>query len=294
MKEAKLKKLLGELGLSSIETEAYLVLVQQPGLTGYKIAGLISKPVANTYTALNHLESKGLVVYSEAGGTKAYTAIDFHEYTDRLESELKEKKEAIIEELKSLRVIQKDFGSYNLSDRNQVYERGRSLIKSAEDVLLIDIFPLPFRELKETIEKKALDEKIEMKVKLYEDEALECPNKIVAYNGKKIVDSWIGNWLIICKDTTEVLIASFSKESDKLLHAIWSTDPFICFIVYNGLANEFELIEILNHQHRHKNIDSDIIERISNCYQTVYNYEMVAGNRIMRDVFGEKHNEEKE
>ncbi len=294
MQDDILKKLLTESGLSGIETDIYITLFQQPGLTGYKIAGQISKPVANTYKALNHLEAKGLVVYSEASGTKEYSAIDFSEYSDRLENEFTRKKELIIKRLKNLRVEQKNFGSYNLTGKNQVYEKARALISSARDVLLVDIFPIPCEELKDSLKEKGKDKALDFRVKFYEEETLEGPRTTAAFNGAEIIEGWIGNWLIICKDSEEVLIACFSRESDQLLHAVWTTDPFLCFTIYNGMVNEFMLIDILNQQHHNKRIDSETIGRIHKHYKSVFDFETEVGNRIMKNVFGHKSEPEEE
>ena len=291
MKDHNLKQILIELGLSSIESDIYIVLFQQSGLTGYKIASLISKPVANTYKALNHLVTKGLVVFSEADGSKAYSAIDFNEYTDRLENEFQHKKNTAMKRLRGLKVVSKNFGSFNLSEKAQVYEKAKSLIKSAAEILLIDIFPIPLKELKQVLEEKDKDDRVDCRIKIYSDEDLECRNKTVSYNGEEIVRDWIGNWLIICKDSQEVLIASFSKDSDELMHAIWSTDPFICFTIYNGMANEFMLIDILSHQHKYNSIDSKTIGQIGNRYENIFSFEVDTGNKIMKNVF---HKEEGE
>lgn len=286
MADEALKKMLADIGLSGIETDIYIILFQHPGLTGYRIAAHISKPVANTYKALNHLENKGLVVCSESTGTKEYSAIDFSEYMDRLESEMRQKREKILSRLKEMKVVQKNFGSFNLTDKTQVYERAKTMINTAKDVLLADIFPIPFAELKPALEAKEKDKSVDMRIKLYQEEDLECRNLTIAFNGDVIIDGWIGNWLIICKDSEEILIVSFSKDSDQLMHAVWSTDPFLCFAVYNGMVNEFMLIDLLNYHHRNKVFDSDTINKIWKNYHSVFDYETEVGNRIMKTVFG--------
>lgn len=280
--------MLNELGLNNSEAEIYLTLLLKPNLTGYKIAREISKPVANTYKGLNQLANKGLVVFSESDGVRLYSVLDINEYMDRMENELKQKRDKVVSALKKVEVKNKEFGNYNLSDDNQVYEKAKTLIVKSTDVLLIDCFPIPFEHLKETIEKKQTESNLNIRLKLYTDSHSPCKKTTVAYNGNQIIEEWIGHWLIICKDSEETLIASFSKQEGKLMHAVWSTDPFICFIIYNGLVNEFMLIDILNIVHRNKEIHTKELNDIHRQYKSLYDYEVNAGNKIMQTVFQKK------
>lgn len=44
-----------------------------------------------------------------------------------------------------------NYGIYQLNDINQVYEKAKSLIESAEEYVLIDAFPEPLKQINSTI-----------------------------------------------------------------------------------------------------------------------------------------------
>jgi HTH-type transcriptional regulator, sugar sensing transcriptional regulator len=45
---------------SRLEASAYVALLQEPGITGYRLSHILNKPIANIYKALKSLEHKGL------------------------------------------------------------------------------------------------------------------------------------------------------------------------------------------------------------------------------------------
>jgi sugar-specific transcriptional regulator TrmB len=284
MEHTLLIKMLNDLGINDLEAQIFITLLQIPDSTGYKIAGAISKPTANTYKALTQLENKGLIICDESSGSKTYSAIDINEYFNRLTSELNQKRKKIISTIKSLEKGKKKFGNFILSDINQVYEKAKSLIDQSKDILLIDSFPQPYELLKNNIIFKEKNSDTQVFVKLYKDAELQCLNTINSYNGQLAIDIWLGEWLIICKDSEEVLIACFDKQTNSTHHAIWTTDPFICFTIYNGMVNEFMLIDILNKVYQNNDINTKIIKEIHNKYKPAFNYELNAGNKIL-DIF---------
>ncbi|MDD3050558.1 MAG: helix-turn-helix domain-containing protein [Candidatus Cloacimonetes bacterium] len=283
------RDLLRSFGLNNLEVDVYLTLVKHPGTTGYRIGSYISRPVANIYKALAQLEGKGLVVFSEASGSRVYLPVEFGEYVDKIESELRDKRDKIVSQLSNLSSPQKNFGSYNLTDQFQVYEKAKHLISTAKDMLLIDIFPNPYETLKSFIIDKESKGDADIRLKIYHEDEPICKNTISAYNGSFIVDNWIGHWLIVSKDMDECLIASFSKDSESILHAVWSTDPFICFNLFNGMANEFMLIDILNRVYLKKDIDAKKIMEINDQYNPLFQYEQAGGEMIMRKLFNNEN-----
>ena len=61
----KYHQLLSSFGFSDLEANAYINLLQEPGITGYRVAKNLGKPVANTYKALDSLIKKGLIIAEE-------------------------------------------------------------------------------------------------------------------------------------------------------------------------------------------------------------------------------------
>jgi len=290
--EEILNELLKEVGMNNLEAEIYLTLLQKPGLTGYKIAGEISKATANTYKALNQLESKGLVVYSEKDNNKVYSVIDINEYMDKIANGFQIKRKMINEQIKHLKTPQRNFGNFNLTDKAQVIEKAKNLILSADKVLTVDAFPIPYELLKESIQIKESEENVKIYLKLYHKTEHICKHTIDSYRGDDHIDSWTGQWLIICKDGVESLLACFKRETEELIHAVWSTDPFISFCIFNGMANEFMLIDILNSAYVDQKMDMDIINFHHSRYRYLFNFESEAGNSILDQLY-EKNDKDK-
>ena len=89
MKGNDLLKLLRELGLSELEANIYIWLLENKRSTGYKISGQIGKPVANTYKALKSLQNKGAVISDDSKGTTYFDTIPIEEFLNKLENEFK-------------------------------------------------------------------------------------------------------------------------------------------------------------------------------------------------------------
>lgn len=92
MAKEVLLQMLREIGFSELEANIYIWLLENKRSTGYKIAGQIGKPVANTYKALKSLQKKGAVISDETTGTTYFDTIPAEEFLNKLENEFTRKK----------------------------------------------------------------------------------------------------------------------------------------------------------------------------------------------------------
>ena len=53
-------------GFTALESEIYVFLLSHSPATGYRVAQGINKPAANTYKALQTLQSKGAILVEES------------------------------------------------------------------------------------------------------------------------------------------------------------------------------------------------------------------------------------
>ena len=72
------------LGFTALEAEVYIYLLGASPATGYRVAQAIGKPIANTYKAIEALESKGAVIV-EHSANKLCRAIPAEELLGQLE-----------------------------------------------------------------------------------------------------------------------------------------------------------------------------------------------------------------
>lgn len=261
-------KMLNGIGLNDLESTIYTWLLQNKKSTGYKIAKSINKPVANTYKALDSLAQKGAVICDQSANKKNYESVDIKQFLDKIESEFKHKRQQLETEIGKLEQKEISGGIYKIKSKAMVYQKAIEMINSTEDILLIDIFPRPLEVLKPHLTKKA--DKQAIYLKNYLNETIPETYQIKSINGKKVIESLDGQWVIMVKDTKESLIAYFDKTGEELINSVWLNDVLLSFILFNGSANEFNLIEIFGVVFSKENQKIDKIKQIINRYQKVY------------------------
>jgi len=280
MKIDKLLQMLREMGLSELEAYIYIWLLGNKRSTGYKIAGQIGKPVANTYKALKSLQQKGAVVSDKSSGTVYFDTIPIEEFLNKIENEFKIKREQIIEEVNKLEVQQEPTGIYELQSKELVFEKASSMIKSAQNTLLIDGFPAPMQTIKQYLTEDRANE-ITIYVKNYSGENIKHVHQIQASIPELIYTELNGQWLIVLKDTVESLIAFFSKDGRELIHCIWTKDPFISFILFNGSAYEFNFTEVCEQIYSDDSNKIENMKSIIERYKNMYRYMRVEEKNIL-------------
>ena len=86
------------------------------------------------------------------------------------------------------------------------------------------------------------------------------------------VEGVSGDWMIILKDTTESLIAQFTKDGNELKHCIWTKDSFLSFVLFNGSIFEFSYTEIYNQVYDTKNNKIDRIKDLISNRRKIFKY----------------------
>ncbi|MDA3814626.1 MAG: hypothetical protein PF570_10290, partial [Candidatus Cloacimonetes bacterium] len=267
----KLATMLRKMGLSELEAKVYIWLLENHRSTGYKIAGQIGKPVANTYKALKSLQNKGAVIGDDSSGTIYFDTIPIEEFLNKIENEFKHKREQIIEEVNKLEVQQEPTGIYEIKSKELVFEKVVSMIKSTENALLIDGFPAPMKTIKKFLSAKRAKD-ISIYVKNYSGDDIDNVHQIKANFDDLPISELNGQWLIVLKDTKESLIAFFNKDGSELIHCVWTKDPFISFVLFNGSAYEFNFTEV--NEKIYSNEDDKIakMKKIIERYKNMYKY----------------------
>ncbi len=280
MKNESLLIMLKELGLSELEANIYHWLLENQRNTGYKIAGQIAKPVANTYKALKSLQNKGAVISDDSKGTTYFETIPIEEFLNKIESEFNRKKEKIIKEVEKLETRQDNTGIYEIKSIELVYEKAASMIKSAQNTLLIDGFPAPMKKIKQYLtEERASD--VSIYVKNYSGDDIANVHQLKASFDDLPISELNGQWLIVLKDTNESLLAFFNKDGSELIHAVWTQDPFISFILFNGSAYEFNFTEVCEQVYSDENNKIENIKNIIESYKNMYRYMRVEEKNIL-------------
>ena len=280
MKNDTLLHLLRDLGLSELEANIYIWLLGNMRSTGYKIAGQIGKPVANTYKALKSLQNKGAVISDNSSGTIYFDTIPIEEFLNKIENEFKTKREQIVNEVNKLEVQQESNGIYEIKSKDLVFEKVTSMIRSTEDALLIDGFPAPMKIIKQYLSADRPKD-INIYVKNYSGDDIDNVHQLKANFDDLPISELNGQWLVVLKDTVESLIAFFNKDGSELIHCIWTKDPFISFVLFNGSLYEFNFTEVCEQVYSDKSNKIENMKSIIERYKNMYRYMRVEEKSIL-------------
>lgn len=222
------------LGFTEMEAVVYAYLVENSPATGYRAAQDLGKPVANTYKAIESLEQKGAVI-ADQRATKLCRAVPYEEVLETLEHSFDRWRSRASEALAGLRPATEDEGVYGLQSRDQVVERARSMLGRAEEVVLVDAFPAPLREIADDV-RAAAGRGVTVTAQVYEPTRL--PGELVMNAHAEELRRWPGDWLNLVRDGSEFLLAFLAVDGPGVHQAIWSRSPFLCWAYQSALAGE--------------------------------------------------------
>lgn len=233
---------LQELGFNAFEAEVYLALAREPGITGYRVAQIIGKPVPNTYKTLDNLESAGAVMVDDSGRSRLYSSVPVGDYIAVRVRGLKQAVKRIEKGLADLGKPPPEEGVYRLTTVHQVYRKAETIIAAAETSLLVDIDPIPLEELRESIEGAA-GRGVEVLAHVHSDTMDSAIPGCEVVNSCKL--DWPGEWVIVQADARDYLIGIITPDQRRVYQAVWSRNPFIAPCIYQGYMNRAILYKIM-------------------------------------------------
>ncbi|MBN2586602.1 MAG: TrmB family transcriptional regulator [Candidatus Fermentibacteraceae bacterium] len=233
---------LEELGFSGFEAEVYLALVREPGVTGYRAARIIGKPVPNTYKTLDGMEAAGAVMVDDSGRSRLYSAVPIDDYVDLKVRGLKQSGKSAKKCLDNLGKSPPEEGVYRLSTVHQVYQKAENIIRSAETSLLVDIDPIPLEKLRRIIEEAA-GRGVKVLAHVHSDTMDWTIPGCEVVNSCKL--DWPGEWVTVQADARDYLIGIITADQRRVFQAVWSRNPFIAPCIYQGYMNRAVLYRIM-------------------------------------------------
>lgn len=231
-----------ELGLTRLESSIYVFLLGESPATGYRVARGIEKPTANTYKAIESLESKGLLMV-EDDEKRLYRAIPYEEMLGELERRFVRRRNAAAEALARITPPGDDDRVYRLRSTEHILERCRSMLERARTRVLVDAFPNPLDGVRNDLEAAAA-RGVEVTAKVYRDTSIPGVRVVADYRGESVLAGWSGQWLNLVVDAAEHLLAYLSPDGTSVLQAVWSGSPYLSWIYHCGIASEIALDEV--------------------------------------------------
>lgn len=238
-------KSLCEMGFTRLEANIYLMLVQNPRITGYKIAKALNEPVSNTYKSIYSLQKKGAVILDETGKSQKYSAVPVEAYFDQMERNFAEKRKKIEHSLKNIEVPPPDGGVYQLENVSQIYEKAEQMIRNAKTSVFMNISPGIMKKFKKSLESAA---KANVKVLVRPYQKTEIPGCDISYSplinppGKSLPYEI----LYLVTDGEEYITAFLDLTEKKVFKAIWSKNILLTIIAYYGNLFEFLFVKLFN------------------------------------------------
>lgn len=230
-------------GFTELESRLYCALLRQAPATGYKLARTVGKAAANTYQALASLVQKGAIIGDESE-PRSFRPVPPAELFAVLRRDFSSQAEAAESQLAALYAPPQEDRLYQLKNLPQALERARSLIASAQETLLFDLFPAPLAQLRSELDA-AHARGVLVGGSTYE--ALDdAPFTHVLSPGTDFVSQrWPGHQITLIADAREVLVALVAPDGQTLHHGFWSDSSYLACLHHAGLSAEMRLAAAL-------------------------------------------------
>lgn len=231
--------LLTKFGFTELESRLYVQLMRHASATGYRLAQLIGKAPANTYQGLAGLMRKGAVISDEAE-PKTYRAIAPTELFARLRQSFDTSAQRAVAALSAMHAPVEEDRLYRLRTVPQALQRARTLIESARQILLFDLFPEPLAALHDAL-MEAARRGITVAGLVYQQPCDAPYIQVLADSAGSLAERWPGQQLSLIGDAQEVLVAMVARGGGDLLQGLWSDSPYLACIHHSGLSAEIRV-----------------------------------------------------
>jgi predicted transcriptional regulator len=229
-----------ELGMSELEAEVYGALVGESPVTGYRVAQLVGKPVANVYKALRSLEGKGAVVV-DPGGKRLSRAVPPRELLQQMDERFADRRRRAAQALADIPQAKDDDRVYQLSGATQVFGRARAMARRAKRIVLADAGGGPLARIASDLGRTAA-RGVEVAVRTEDPIEIDGVRVIaIPERGSARAEPWPSDWMVLVIDGREVLLALFAPDGRRLVQALWSGSPFLAWVFHSGLGAELAL-----------------------------------------------------
>ena len=231
-----------ELGLTALEANIYITLLNNSPVTGYAVAKSLGKPVANVYKALETLESKGAVEI-ERGRARLIRPTPWKQFLQTLELRFRKNRDQAAEGLLNLPGPERDARIYHLRESDQVLGKANELLSSAKTVALLDAHWSRLHELKPHI-RNSVEQGVTIALKVYDEFEIQGADVVLDPKSEIIHSRWPGQWIVMTVDGSQLLLALLTAHGSRVVQAVWSSSPFLSWIYHSSLHHEIALTSL--------------------------------------------------
>ncbi len=217
------------LGMTKMEAEVYVYLIENSPATGYAIANAIDRTKGGTYKVLASLEKRGAILIEDAE-KRLCRAVPPEEFLTQLDRDFQREKQKAVTATKKLDTTPAGEGIYRLTTYDQVFERCRKMLRECKVVALLDIFPGPLRELRGDI-KAAAARGVKTAMIIYEKDRIPGVWTVVEPCAETALKKEPFDYVSISADGQEFLLAAMNRTDGSVIDAFWSANLLYSFSI---------------------------------------------------------------
>jgi len=230
------------LGFTEFESRLYFALLRQSPLSGYRLAQIVGKAPTNTYQALKSLRQKGaLLVTENEGEATTYFPVPPDELIAVLTRVFESRRDYASRVLKDAHVSTPTEQVFQLHTGAQTLERAQSMLDTACEIVLFDLFPEVYARLNKNIEA-ARERGVKVVGITYDGAYASDYTLFNEETAPFISQMWPGLGAILIADGAQKLVAQLSRDMDSVLNGIWSDSPFLSCAHHGALSAEIRWV----------------------------------------------------
>jgi sugar-specific transcriptional regulator TrmB len=251
--------MLMDVGLSELEARIYIVLLQESGLSGYRIAKTLGKTIPNVYRAIHSLRSKGAIVLDDSTGTELYSALTLDSFLQQQRVALDSRIRAVQESFVEMQELPEEQGIFRLENIQQVVMKTTEMLDSAAELAVVIADPLPLGMIQSDLEDAGA-RGIRVLVRSYFPVSIDnC--EVYTWIRRTERKSWPGQWLNVVVDGSQLLTA-FILGEDRVANALWTNNRYLSLLLHHGMSSDIILGRILSMVHDGVSSDDMVRELI--------------------------------
>ncbi len=231
-----------KIGFSEYEAKAYVALIAESPVTGYKLSQLSGVPRSMIYEVVDKLIARGAAMTLRQRGATKYAPVPAAEFLDQLHREHEELTSSLKDDLAALASAPDLEYVWNIEGHENIIAKAMEMIRQAESRIYLALLPITFPAL-----QPALEEAIRrgVRVVVYTTSDLNLPGGqvVVAHVSEETLGQARGLGLVLVVDGEEVLLGEWLTATQA--RASWANTPLIVFIAEHHLRTDLYLPQIL-------------------------------------------------
>ena len=235
-----------ELGFTEYEAKAYLALLDESPLSGYKVAQSSGVPRSKVYEVLGGLVRRGAVLVNH-GDPVQYAPLPPKELISRRRKEMETSLETAEESLERYAESPDNRGViWDIKGREEILERTREVAGRAERSILVEVWEEDAPELREAL-AAAAERGVEVSVVSYGEPDYPFARIYVHDLVDEITRGLGARWIVLSTDMREVVTGILSLGRDS--RAAWTTHPGLVVPTTELIKHDIYIQEMLD-EHR--------------------------------------------